>query len=231
MKPGLFITLEGGEGTGKSTQIRRLAEFLTAQGYEVVTTREPGGTPEAEKIRNLLVQRDGGEWSPMAEALLLFAARVMHVDTLIKPSIAIGKIVISDRFADSTRAYQSYGYGYPLETIESLNKLALGNFKPDLTLIFDMPVEIGLERANKRLMYAATMPAKDAKPHFDDSLKTKDSPEDKFERLGIEFHERMRKGYLEIARREPDRCVVIDASRTLDEMTADIADIVLERLK
>ncbi len=231
MKPGLFITLEGGEGTGKSTQIRRLKEWLNTLGHDVVSTREPGGTPEAEKIRDLLVKRDSGEWSPMAEALLLFAGRVMHVDTLIKPSIALGKIVISDRFADSTRAYQSYGHGYPLETIESLNTLTLGNFKPDLTFIFDMPVELGLERANRRIFHALKMPIKDAKQHIEKEYKTADAPEDKFERLGLEFHERMRQGYLEIAKRDPDRCIVIDATQSLDDVTADLQRHILERLK
>lgn len=205
MQPGLFITLEGGEGTGKSTQIKHLAELLRGKGYDVITTREPGGTPEAEKIRNLLVQRDGGAWTPMAEALLLFAGRVMHVDTLIKPSIALGKIVISDRFADSTRAYQSYGHGYPLDTIERLNTLALGDFKPDLTFILDMPVQDGLARAGKRLANAG-------------------SSEDKFERLGLEFHERMRQGYLAIAKSDPERCMVIDASRDLNAISKELAD-------
>ena len=207
----MFITLEWGEGTGKSTQIRRLSETLTAQGHDVVTTREPGGTPEAEKIRSLLVNRDGGEWNPMAESLLLYAGRVMHVETLIKPSIALGKIVISDRFADSTRAYQAYGHGFPLETIETLNTLALDDFKPDLTFIFDMPVADGLARAGKRM--SAT-----------------NSAEDRFERLGLEFHEKMRQGYLEIARKEPERCVVINAARSIDEIAADLQDHVLKRL-
>ncbi|MDB5491424.1 MAG: tmk [Micavibrio sp.] len=230
MKPGLFITLEGGEGTGKSTQIKRLSEILTNKGHAVVTTREPGGTPEAEKIRELLVRRDSGAWSPMAEALLLFAGRVMHVDTLIKPSVALGKIVISDRFTDSTRAYQAYGHGHPLETIESLNTLTLGDFKPDLTFIFDMPVEIGLERANHRIFHALKMPMKDAKPHLEKEYKTADAPEDKFERLGLEFHERMRQGYLEIAKGDPDRCVIIDATQSLDDVTADLQRHILGRL-
>jgi dTMP kinase len=207
----MFITFEGGEGTGKSTQIRRLSEALTAAGHDVVTTREPGGTPEAEKIRSLLVNRDGGSWTPMAESLLLYAGRVMHVETLIKPAIALGKIVISDRFADSTRAYQAYGHGFPLETIETLNTLALDDFKPDLTFIFDMPVADGLARAGKRI--SAT-----------------NSAEDRFERLGLEFHENMRQGYLEIAKREPERCVVINAARSIDEVAENLKNEVLKRL-
>ncbi len=147
MNRGLFITLEGGEGSGKSTQIKALAERLRAQGYDVVTTREPGGTPEAEKIRDLLVKRDGGKWTPMAEVLLLFAARAMHVDTLIKPALAAGKIVISDRFTDSTRAYQCYGHGVAMDILEGIDQLVLNGFKPDLTFILDVPVEQGLARA------------------------------------------------------------------------------------
>ena len=194
---GLFITLEGGEGTGKTTQIKRLAEALRAMGREVVTTREPGGTPEAEKIRSLLVNRDGGNWTPMAECLLLFAGRQMHVETLIRPAMERGAIVISDRFADSTRAYQGYGHGLDQKVIEDMNTLALGVFKPDLTFVFDIPVKEGLERAGHR-------------------LAAEDSAEDRFEKLDIAFHERMRQGYLEIAKREPKRCVVIDAAQDMD---------------
>jgi dTMP kinase len=162
---GLFITLEGGEGSGKSTQLKRLAETLRGKGRDVVTTREPGGTPDAEKIRNLLVQRDGGEWTPMAECLLLFASRVMHVEKLIKPALEQGKIVISDRFADSTRAYQAYGHGINPQIIEQMNTLALGDFKPDLTFILDIDVDEGLKRAGNRISATA-------------------STEDKYERLG-----------------------------------------------
>jgi dTMP kinase len=201
--PGIFITLEGGEGSGKSTQIRRLADVLIERGRDVVITREPGGTPEAEKIRNLLVHRDGGAWTPMTECLLLFAARLMHVETLIKPALTDGKIVISDRFTDSTRAYQAYGYGLDLKVIEDLNVLVLGDFKPDLTFILDVEVEEGLARAGKRL-------ARDS------------SGEDRYEQLGLEFHQRLRSGYLEIAKREPERCHVINAMRGLDDVAADL---------
>lgn len=211
MGKGLFITLEGGEGTGKSTQIRRLAQILTALGHDVVTTREPGGTPEAEKIRDLLVQRDGGAWTPMAEALLLFAGRIMHVENLIKPALAAGKIVISDRFTDSTRAYQAYGHGFPLQTIEELNTLTLGNFKPDVTFILDLPVQDGLARAGKRI--ART-----------------DSGEDRFERLGVEFHDRMRQGFLEIAKHDADRCFVINASQDINGVATDIEKITLKMI-
>lgn len=198
---GLFITLEGGEGTGKTTQIRRIAAALETAGHQVVTTREPGGTPEAEKIRHLLVQRDGGAWTPMTECLLLFAARVMHVETLIKPALTAGKIVISDRFTDSTRAYQAFGHGLERKIIEDMNTLTLGNFKPDMTFILDVDVAIGLSRSQNR-------------------LAREESGEDRYETIGGGFHERLRQGYLTIAKEEPQRCHVIDASGALDDITA-----------
>ena len=211
MARGIFITLEGGEGAGKSTQIRLLADDLKAQGRDVVVTREPGGTPEAEKIRDFLVKRDGGNWTPMAECLLLYAARQMHVEELIKPALAEGKIVISDRFADSTRAYQSFGHGLPLATVEELNTLSLGDFGPDLTFILDLPVATGLARAGRRLNAAQ-------------------SQEDRFENLGSPFHERLRQGYLDIARRDSARCVVIDATRNIEQIAQDLSSRVKERL-
>lgn len=212
MSRGLFITLEGGEGAGKTTQIRLLAEALRAQGREVVITREPGGTPEAEKIRDFLVKRDGGNWTPMAECLLLYAARQMHVESLIKPALAEGKIVISDRFADSTRAYQSFGHGLPLDTVEELNTLALGDFGPDMTFILDLPVEAGLARAGKR-------------------LSSDQSNEDRFERIGGGFHERLRQGFLQIAKRDAARCRVIDATRSVDEISHELIALVQQQLE
>ena len=211
MARGFFITLEGGEGSGKSTQIRLLADALKAQGRDVVITREPGGTPEAEKIREFLVKRDGGNWTPMAECLLFYAARQMHVEHLIKPALAEGKIVISDRFADSTRAYQSFGHDLPLATIEELNRLSLGDFAPNLTFILDLPVEVGLSRAGKR-------------------LSSDQSQEDRFELLGNGFHERLRQGYLAIAQRDSTRCVVIDATRGINEIANDLSSHVQRKL-
>lgn len=201
MKKGIFITLEGGEGTGKTTQIRKLEEVLKARGVDVVTTREPGGTTQAERVRSLLVQRDGGHWDPLSEALLLFAARREHLVRKIWPSLNEGKWVISDRFADSTRAFQGYGMGLPLETIEDLYKVSVGDFHPDLTLILDVPVETGLARSAKRLGDAAT---------------AAESSEDRYERMGVSFHERLRQGYLEIARKDKNRYVVIDALQSSD---------------
>ncbi|MBU0800802.1 MAG: dTMP kinase [Alphaproteobacteria bacterium] len=208
---GLFITLEGGEGTGKTTQINALADSLRAQGREVVTTREPGGTPEAEKIRTLLVHREGGNWTPMAECLLLFAGRQMHVETLIKPALARGAVVISDRFADSTRAYQGYGHGLALDVIENINRLTLGDFRPDLTFVFDMKVEDGLKRSGRR-------------------LAAEESAEDRFEQLDIAFHERMRQGYLSIAGNEPQRCVIVDATGSTEEIATQLMREVSQRL-
>lgn len=131
MHKGLFITFEGGEGSGKTTQINRLAHTLSQTGQKILTTREPGGTPEGEKIRNLLVQREGGNWTPTAEILLLFAARVMHVEKIIKPALEDNKIVICDRFTDSTIAYQGYGHSHNIDSIEKIGALSLGDFGPD----------------------------------------------------------------------------------------------------
>ncbi|OFW87224.1 MAG: dTMP kinase [Alphaproteobacteria bacterium RIFCSPHIGHO2_02_FULL_46_13] len=202
MMKGLFITLEGGEGAGKSTQSRRLKSALESAGRDVVLTREPGGTPEAEKIRDLLVQRDGGNWTPMAECLLFFAARQMHVETLIKPAIAAGKIVICDRFTDSTIAYQGYGHGFDISTIQQVAKLSLGDFKPDLTFILDLPVADGLARSLKQK----------------DMAGGKENTEDRFKKLKIDFHEKLRQGFLTIAKHEPSRCVVVDAGGSADDV-------------
>lgn len=207
---GLFITLEGGEGAGKTTQSRRLKEFFEGQGRDVILTREPGGTAEAEKIRDLVTQRDGGNWTPMAECLLFFAARQMHVETLIKPALAAGKVVICDRFTDSTRAYQGYGHGFPLETIEQINAIAVGNFAPHITLIMDLPVDVALQRS------------------FAQKEKSlgREATEDRFERLDKSFHEKLRQGFLDIARQNPTRCYIIDATRTPDEIFGDMRRIV-----
>lgn len=202
-KRSLFITFEGGEGAGKTTQIRLLSAALEKEGHSVTATREPGGTPEAEAIRGLLVNRGGGAWSPVAECLLFFAARTMHVERLIKPALAAGKTVISDRFADSTTAYQSYGHGLDPSVTEQVYRLALGDFAPDLTFVLDLPPEEGLKRAGKRLAASG-------------------SDEDRFERLDLDFHRRLRQGYLEIAAKNPDRCLVVDAGRGEREIAAEI---------
>ncbi len=199
---GIFITLEGGEGAGKSTQSRRLKEALEQQGYTVLLTREPGGTPEGEKIRDLITQREGGNWTPTAECLLFFAARQMHVEKIIKPALARGEIVICDRFTDSTRSYQGYGHGFPLDLIEQINKLSLGGFEPDLTFILDLPVEVGLKRSFAQKEQAAG----------------REMTEDRFERLDKSFHEKLRQGFLEIAAKDKKRCRIIDAQQTPDQI-------------
>lgn len=203
----MFITFEGGEGAGKTTQIQLLREYFENLNKDVVLTREPGGTPEAEKIRDLLVQRDGGDWSPLAEAMLFFTARHMHVETKIKPALDKGKIVICDRFTDSTMAYQGYGHGFDLDVLSNVKQLSIGDFEPDLTFILDIPVEDGLSRAGKR-------------------MEGDGSTEDRFERNGKDFHERLRQGFLTIAKNNPDRCHVIDALQPVDTIHNQIVQII-----
>lgn len=202
-----FITFEGGEGAGKSTQVKRLAERLRAATIDPVLTREPGGCSGAEDIRALLVQGEPGRWSPLTEALLNYAARREHLDRTILPALKAGRWVISDRFADSTVAYQGYGHGLGAEIIAKIHALVVGDFAPDLTLILDIPVKAGLERAVARA-----------------------GNETRYERMDGGFHERMRQGFLDIARREPKRCAVIDAGRDADAVAADIWAAVQSRL-
>lgn len=206
MTQGFFISFEGGEGAGKSTQIRRLADTLQASGHDVVVTREPGGSPGAEAIRDLLVNGADDRWSPVTESLLMYAARRDHLERLIRPALARGAIVLCDRFADSTRAYQGAGGDAPATLISALEAHVLGGTVPVLTLILDLPAEVGLERAEARGGAA------------------------RFESKGLAFHERLRAGYLEIARQEPERCVVINADAELDAVTAAISDVVAQRL-
>ena len=214
MSSGFFITFEGGEGAGKTTQINRLSAALKDTGCKIVTTREPGGTKEAEFIRNLLVQRDGGQWNAMAEVLLLFAARAMHIEKVIKPALSDGKIVICDRFTDSTVAYQGYGRGLDIERIKDIERASVDAFKPDLTLILDIDVKEGLARSHKRLA----------------GEKGFEKTEDRFERMDISFHEKLRAGFLDIAKHEPERCRVIDAAQNIDLLAQEIKKIVFEKL-
>lgn len=208
MSKGKFITFEGGEGTGKSTQVTLLAEALRGAGRDVVTTREPGGAPGAEEIRKLLVNGAPDRWSPISEALLNNAARAEHLDKTVFPALEAGQWVISDRFADSTLAYQGYGHGLARQALDHISSAVLGDFKPDLTIIFDLDLKTGLKRAGAR-----------------------GQGEDRFERMGQDFHERLRQGFLQIARDEPNRCVVIDASDTIEQVAAAIKIVVSERLQ
>lgn len=204
---GRFITLEGGEGAGKSTQARRLAAALATRGVDCLLTREPGGSAGAEEIRGLLVNGDPGRWSPTTEALLLTAARRDHLERTVQPALAAGRWVVCDRFSDSTLAYQGFGAGLPLDNLRTLFRLALDDFAPDLTLVFDLPVEIGLARAAAR-----------------------SGGEDRFERMGVDFHQRLRSGFLAIAAAEPERCAVIDAAADIDVVSADVLAAVRARL-
>ena len=205
--PGRFITLEGGEGAGKSTQIARLRAWLEGRGKTVAATREPGGSPGAEMIRKLLVEGPAERWDGVTEALLHFAARRDHLRTTVWPALKRGAWVISDRFADSTRAYQGYGHGLDLAMLERLYGVAVGDFRPDLTLVLDLPIDVGLARAAARR-----------------------GTETRYESLPIEFHRRVKAGFLEIAKREPSRCVVIDAALDIDTLAATIARTVSDRL-
>jgi len=202
-QPGRFITLEGGEGAGKSTQIVSLARRLEDSGIGVISTREPGGAPGADTIRSILVSGDVDRWDPMSEALLNFAARREHLIRTIWPALERGHWVLSDRFADSTMAYQGYGHGVDRDLIAALYRAAVGDFRPDLTIMLDLPVAEGLRRANLRNGETG-------------------GAEDRYERMDLAFHERLRAGFLEIAANERERCVVIDASATADEVAARI---------
>ncbi len=204
MTAGRFITLEGGEGAGKSTQAKLLVAALTGVGIPAIATREPGGAPSAEAIRALLVEGDTGRWDPLTEALLHVAARAEHVARTIRPALARGEWVVSDRFADSTMAYQGYGQGVGRDRIEAISRAALGDFRPDLTLVLDLPAETGLVRATGR-PGAAT----------------------RYERMGLPFHRALRDAFLDIARREPDRVAVIDATATVEA----VHDAILAELR
>ncbi len=208
MSRGRFISVEGGEGAGKSTQVPMLVSALENAGIRALATREPGGSPGAETIRRLLLEGEGERWDGVAETLLLVAARRDHVAKLIEPSLARGVWVVSDRFADSTLAYQGYGRGLPVADLAMLHRFALGDFAPDLTLILDLPVEIGLARAAGRSRGA-----------------------DRFERLDPTFHQKLRDGFRAIAAAEPARCVLIDASADPAAVHRAVLNAVAQRLQ
>jgi len=205
---GRFVTIEGGEGAGKSTQLGLLVAALGRARIPARATREPGGSPGGEAIRRLLLEGDGERWDALSEAFLLLAARRDHVTRLIAPSLAQGIWVVSDRFADSTLAYQGYGGGVALEDLAKLHRLALGSFVPDLTVILDLPAEIGLARAAARA-----------------------SVDDRFERLDRAFHERLRQGFRQIAAENGARCVLIDGSSDPQTVHRAVLDAVEGRLR
>jgi dTMP kinase len=198
---GRFITFEGGEGAGKSTQISRAAEWLRGCGVEVLVTREPGGTPRAERLRAILLERDSEPMPQSCELLLMFAARATHLENLVRPAMNRGAWVLCDRFTDATYAYQGGGRGLPVAQIDALVNIVHPDLQPDLTLLLDLPVTAGLERASNR--------------------NGSDGP-DRFESEQQAFFERVRAAYLERARREPDRFRVVDAAGTLDGVTRGI---------
>ena len=206
---GYFITFEGGEGSGKSTQIQLLVDHLSRalSGVAPVVTREPGGTESAESIRQLLVTGKAERWRAATEAMLMSASRHEHVVHVLRPALAAGRVVICDRYNDSTRVYQGEVGGVPRADIEALNRLACGDLVPDLTILLDMDVEEGLRRAGARA-----------------------TAESRFESKGPDFHHRVRQAFLDLAVREADRFVVINAAREIDVIATDIAAAVMPRL-
>ncbi len=199
MKKGLFITLEGADGCGKTTQLNLLKEYLTSKGYEIVVTREPGGKGLGEKLREILLNYDG-EVSDRCEAFLYLADRAQNIDTIIKPAINSGKIVLCDRHTDSSVAYQGYGREQNIDNINMLNELAVNGVHPDLTIVFDIDTETSMARVG--------------------------AEKDRLESAGIEFHKRVRNGYLEIAKKNPQRIKVVDASQTIEDVQRDVIKIV-----
>ena len=204
---GRFISFEGGEGAGKSTQVRLLADTLTHKGIRCLSTREPGGSPGAESIRELLVRGDVGRWDPMCEALLHFAARRDHVTNVIEPALRTGTWVICDRFTDSTIAYQGFGQGLEISIIQDLHRTAVGDLWPDVTVILDIPVAGGFGRVANR-----------------------SADIDRYERMDSQFHTRLRDGFLKIARENVERCAVIDAQPPIDVVHQAVVTLIEQRL-
>lgn len=199
MNKGLFITFEGADGCGKTTQMNLLAQYLREKGFDVVVTREPGGKGLGEKLREILLNYDG-EVSSVCESFLFLADRAQNVDITVKPAVEQGKIVLCDRHGDSTVAYQGYGRGLDIERIEMLNSIATSNRKPDLTLVFDIDVETSMKRVG--------------------------TEKDRMESAGIEFHNRVRQGYLDIAKKEPNRVKVINAVKSIEEINREVISII-----
>jgi dTMP kinase len=202
MKMGKFITVEGIEGVGKSTNVAHLTNAIEARGHAVISTREPGGTPMAERIREMLIEHGDEPMSDVAELLLMFASRSLHVNNVIVPALANGTWVVCDRFVDASRAYQGGGRGLPMEDIDQIARLVLGDLKPDVTILLDAPVEIGMSRADKR------------------------GAPDRFETERAAFFERVRDCYLGLAASDPERFVIVDATADMDTVRSDIESIV-----
>lgn len=213
MAPGKFISFEGGEGAGKSTQIELLRKRLVAEGLDVLATREPGGSPRAETIREVLLSGKAKGYGPMGEALLFYVARDSHLELVIRPALARGRVVLCDRFFDSTRAYQGAAGGVPIAVLNSLERIVVGTTRPDLTIILDLPPEEGLRRVRSRVQGKGAAAAAD-----------------RFETMNLGFHQDLREEFLAIAKAEPWRCVVVDASRTISVVRDQIWNTVLERV-
>ena len=210
MQRGRFITIEGGEGVGKSTQIAVVREALTQAGFDVVLTREPGGTARAERIRDLLLQPTDEPMPQICELLLMFAARATHIENVILPALARGAWIVCDRFTDATYAYQGGGRNLPREHIAQLEQLVQGSLRPDLTVLLDAPIELALARARER------------------NAQLGNAAGDRFEREQTAFFERVRAVYLQIARDEPQRMRVIDASRSLAQVQAAVRECIVQ---
>lgn len=210
----MFITFEGIEGSGKSTQMARLAPVLEKEGFTVVVTREPGATRIGQKIRNILLDSSHDAMVAATELLLYQADRAQHIHEVIQPALKAHKVVLSDRFADATTVYQGYGRGLDLKWIQCLNDMVVGNLKPNLTLILDLPVQLGLKRAWKRI-----------------ENQTGAVREDRFEKEALDFHEKVRRGYLTLAELEPERFRIIDASGDPDPIHEHIVEVVIHGLR
>lgn len=211
-KRGVFITFEGGEGTGKSTQLKLLSEYLDKCHIKNMITKEPGGTETGQELRRMLVTGDKDKFDAVAECLLYYADRRVHLASKVWKALDDGFWVLSDRFADSTVAYQYYGYNkkVPMETLDALYKITVGDFKPDLTIVFDLDPEIGLQRSYKKSL----------------GMEVKET---RHESRGLEFHNNLRKGFLEIAAKEPERCVVLDANKPIEVLHEDVIRVINER--
>jgi len=201
-----FITFEGGEGSGKSTQIDFLSDFLKKKGAKVLSTREPGGTPSAEIIRDLVTKGDPNKWTPLTESLLMWASRTEHVEKLIRPSLEDGKWVLCDRFYHSTYAYQGIGHNLGIEKMKAIKNIVLGDFKPDLTFVLDIDPLVGIERTKKR-----------------------NSGEDRFEKMNIDFHNKLRHAFIEISKEDPHRFVLIDGELDINSIFEIISNEIMNR--
>jgi dTMP kinase len=230
MTVGKFITFEGGEGSGKSTQARILADRLRQRGLDVMVTREPGGSPFAERLRELLLDPSTPPHSAMSEALLFYSARADHLETTIRPALKAGTWVVCDRFSDSTRVYQGYAGKLNPQIVQALDLIVVGKSRPDLTLIIDVPVEIGMARAQVRLGQKQAQQKTAATRGDATPREVRPLVSDRYESRDVDFHKRLRQGFLEIATAEPERCTVIDGHHDSAVVAASVWSAVRKRL-